>query len=52
MEKLAEFEFLIVNGQSEIVNFIESLNKKDREKRYYSRPKCLGCTKARYAVES
>lgn len=32
MEKLAEFEFLIVNGQSEIVNFIESLDKRDREK--------------------
>lgn len=32
MEKQVEFEFLIVNGKSEIINFIESLNDKDRGK--------------------
>ena len=32
MEKQVEFELLIVNGKSEIINFIESLNDKDRGK--------------------
>lgn len=32
MEKLAEFEFLFINGKSEALYFIEELNRIDREK--------------------